>query len=55
MRRLVWIGRYRGTSGFAIATRQYVLALQKYTKDLAIAPLEVLEDTDPLLSLQTSI
>lgn len=55
MRRLVWIGRYRGTSGFAIATRQYILALQKYTKNLCIAPLEVLEDNDPFIALQQPI
>jgi glycosyltransferase involved in cell wall biosynthesis len=48
VRRVIWIGRFRGQGGFATATREYVNALLPRMKNLAIAPLEVLEPADPL-------
>lgn len=48
MRRVVWIGRFRGHKGFATATREYVNALLPLMPSLAIAPLEVLDAGDPL-------
>ncbi len=48
MRRVVWIGRFRGYSGFANATRGYVSALLPLMDNLSIAPLEVLDPDDPL-------
>jgi glycosyltransferase involved in cell wall biosynthesis len=50
MRQIVWIGRFRGHSGFATATREYVNALLPRVETLSIAPLEVLEPDDPLCS-----
>ncbi len=47
MRRIAWIGRYRGYSGFAQATRRYVASLLPLIDNLIIAPLEVLENSDP--------
>lgn len=48
LRPITWIGRFRGCSGFAIASRGYVNALLPLVDELSIAPLEVLEEKDPL-------
>lgn len=51
MKTLVWVGRLRGTSGFAVATREYVRALLAWKflpkEKLVLAPLSVLESDDP--------
>ncbi|MHA1341323.1 MAG: glycosyltransferase [Promethearchaeota archaeon] len=47
-RKIVWIGRFRGYSGFATSTREYFLSILPYFHKLYIAPLEVLKENDPL-------
>ena len=46
-KKLYWIGRFRGISGFAQSTRNYVSAILSYIPDLAIGPISALEDDDP--------
>jgi len=48
MRPLVWAGRFRGYGGFSQSTRGYVQSLIPLVDKLIIAPLEVLEPSDPL-------
>ncbi|HME51977.1 MAG TPA: glycosyltransferase [Candidatus Lokiarchaeia archaeon] len=55
MRQVVWIGRFRGHSGFATATRGYVNALLPRMKNLSIAPLEVLEPEDSISSYRAQL
>ncbi|MHA1791888.1 MAG: glycosyltransferase [Promethearchaeota archaeon] len=47
-RNIVWIGRFRGYSGFSNSTREYFKSLLPYYENLYLAPLEVLEPADPL-------
>jgi glycosyltransferase involved in cell wall biosynthesis len=47
MRPLVWVGHFRGTSGFATATREYARAFIRHYPDIVVAPLAVLESSDP--------
>ncbi len=51
MRPLVWVGHFRGTSGFAIATREYARAFMRHYPDVLIAPLAALESSDPFAPL----
>jgi glycosyltransferase involved in cell wall biosynthesis len=47
MKTLVWVGHFRGTSGFAIATREYVHAFMRHYPSVQIAPLVALEPENP--------
>ncbi len=51
MKPLVWVGHFRGTSGFATATREYARAFMRHYPDVLIAPLAALEPSDPFLPL----
>ncbi|MHA1820051.1 MAG: glycosyltransferase [Promethearchaeota archaeon] len=44
----IWVGRFRGYSGFSVSTREYFQAALKYFPNLKLAPLSILEDNDPL-------
>ncbi len=46
MKPLIWVGHFRGISGFATATREYVKAFMRYYPDVIIAPLVALEPGD---------
>ena len=48
---LVWVGRFRGISGFAQSTREYAKAVHQFYPKLVIAPLSILEPDDPLFPL----
>ena len=50
LRQVTWIGRFRGCGGFAVASRGYVNSLLPRMDNLSIAPLEVLDYSDPLRS-----
>ncbi len=51
MRPLLWVGHFRGVSGFATATREYVRAFTRHYPDVCIAPLAALEPSDPFAPL----
>ncbi len=51
MKPLVWVGHFRGNSGFATATREYVRAFMRHYPDVLIAPLAALEASDPFSPL----
>jgi glycosyltransferase involved in cell wall biosynthesis len=56
MKDIVWIGRFRGSGGFATAAREYVLATREAGIDLRIAPLmETLENDDPLHAFEAPL
>ncbi|MBD3350206.1 MAG: glycosyltransferase [Candidatus Lokiarchaeota archaeon] len=50
MRKIVWIGHFRGFSGFTTSTREYFKSILPYFNNLYLAPLEVLKKNDPLRS-----
>jgi len=54
-RKIIWIGRFRGYSGFAVASREYFLVTKQYFNNLYLASLEVLEDADPLKQYSISL
>lgn len=47
----MWVGHFRGYSGFATATRQYVRAFMCHYPDVSIAPLAALDPNDPFTPL----
>lgn len=47
MRKIIWIGHFRGYSGFAVATRNYFMSIKPYFNNLFLASLESLDEGDP--------
>ena len=43
----MWVGRFRGSGGFAVSTREYFMAAHKYIPKLKLAPLSLLEENSP--------
>jgi glycosyltransferase involved in cell wall biosynthesis len=48
--KIVWIGHFRGYSGFAVATREYFKSIKPYFDNLFLASLESLDTGDPFKS-----
>jgi len=55
MKHLVWVGHFRGYSGFATATRSYVRAFMRHYPDVMIAPLAALTPSDSFAPLVNEV
>ncbi|HMF34072.1 MAG TPA: glycosyltransferase [Candidatus Lokiarchaeia archaeon] len=55
MKPLVWVGHFRGTSGFATATREYARAFMRHYPEVSISPLAALEPSDTFAKFVISL